>query len=250
MKKEKQEIQKGQQEQKNGISSVLTRNLFWLTVLFLGTPLVFQVGSFVSNGFGKGDFVVSGDWLGFWGGYLGIIPSGLIAYGVAKYQIDEDKKQQEIKDKEKLLPYFSMDENGIVFSTAENTLPLLNIDVVNYSTKDNKYYHSVGHKRPNENFTTVRENPSAPSVDDLSEFHELEYHWNTGDRYLGVGKRIDISARLVDGRKIYFTYGNGVNGAHFVSNDEGEFVNYLAEENNDGREESKKRVREYYQDRQ
>ncbi|WP_134658794.1 hypothetical protein [Weissella cibaria] len=252
MKKEKQEIQKGQHEQKNGISSLLTRNLFWLTVLFLGTPLVFQVGSFVSNGFVKGDFVVSGDWLGFWGGYLGIIPSGLIAYGVAKYQIDEDKKQQEIKDKEKLLPYFNMDENGIIFSTVENTLPLLNIDVVVYSIRDEgtKFYHSIGHKRPNEFFRTGPNQSLNSSLCDLMEPSEIDVHWNEGDKSFGIGKRMDISARLVDGRKIYFTYGDGVNGAHFVSNDEGGFVNYLAEENDDGKEESNKRAREYYRDRQ
>lgn len=251
MKKEKQEIQKGQQEQNNGISSLLTRNLFWLTVSFLGTPLIFQVGSFVSNGFGKGDFVVSGDWLGFWGGYLGIIPSGLIAYGVAKYQIDEDKKQQESKVKERLLPYFSIDENGIIFFTSDNTLPLLYIDVMNYSTKDNLYTHTIGHKHPNEYFQTGPKQSQSPDseVNDLNEPNELKFKW-TGSSGFGVGNRMDIAAQLVDGRKVFFTYGAGVNGAHFVSNDDGEFDNYLAEENDDGKEESKKRVREYYQDRQ
>lgn len=102
MKKEKQEIQKGQQEQKNGISCLLTRNLFWLTVLFLVTPLVFQVGSFVFNGLRNGDFVVSGDWLGFWGSYLGVLPSGVIAAAVAGYQVKESNKQSDQSRKQEL----------------------------------------------------------------------------------------------------------------------------------------------------
>lgn len=81
------------EKQKNEDASVLTKNAFLLTVLFLGIPLVFQVGSFVFNGLQNGKFVVSGDWLGFWGGYLGVWPSGVIAAAVAGYQIKAANKQ-------------------------------------------------------------------------------------------------------------------------------------------------------------
>lgn len=38
---------------------------------------------------------IKGDWLSFWGSYLGIIPSGLIAYLVTKYQIGNEKIRQQ-----------------------------------------------------------------------------------------------------------------------------------------------------------
>lgn len=56
-------------------------------MLFLvGIPLLVEIGItlFPWNGSDDG-------WLGFWGSYLGIIPSGLIAYFVAKVQIDAEK---------------------------------------------------------------------------------------------------------------------------------------------------------------
>ena len=36
-------------------------------------------------------FPDSSNWIGFWGSYLGVIPSGLIAFWVARYQINQDR---------------------------------------------------------------------------------------------------------------------------------------------------------------
>lgn len=103
MKKKNQEIQKREQKQRNGIFSFLANNVFLLTGLFLGIPLVIQTGSFVSNVLQKGDFVVSGDWLGFWGSYLGVLPSGVIAAAVAGYQIKASNKQSDQSRQQELI---------------------------------------------------------------------------------------------------------------------------------------------------
>lgn len=50
-------------------------------------------------------FPDSSNWIGFWGSYLGIMPSGLIAYSVAKYQLDNNKISEEKKKFESSLPY-------------------------------------------------------------------------------------------------------------------------------------------------
>lgn len=82
----------------------MNKKSFWfLTVLgavvFVGGPLFVQYNHW-SLGY-RG----SGDWLGFWGSYLGVVPSGLIAYLVAKYQIDNNKTLEEKKKFENSLPY-------------------------------------------------------------------------------------------------------------------------------------------------
>lgn len=50
-------------------------------------------------------FYFPSDWLGFWGSYLGIIPSGLIAYAVSRYQIETEKDNKKIEAEQKNLPY-------------------------------------------------------------------------------------------------------------------------------------------------
>lgn len=82
----------------------MNKNWFWFliflgAVVFVGGPLFVQYNHW-SLGY-RG----SGDWLGFWGSYLGVVPSGLIAYLVAKYQIDNNKTLEETKKFENSLPY-------------------------------------------------------------------------------------------------------------------------------------------------
>ena len=91
------------EKKKNGDASFLIKNALLLTLLFLGIPLFFQLGSFVFNGLRNGDFVVSGDWLGFWGSYLGVLPSGVIAAAVAGYQVKESNKQSNQSRQQELI---------------------------------------------------------------------------------------------------------------------------------------------------
>lgn len=68
--------------------------MFWL--LSIIAILAFTVGPMLVqyNHWSLG-YRGSGDWLSFWGSYLGIIPSGIIASLVASNQIKESNKQSE-----------------------------------------------------------------------------------------------------------------------------------------------------------
>lgn len=66
-------------------------------VIFVVGPLLVQYNHW-SLGY-RG----SGDWLGFWGSYLGVIPSGLIAALVAGYQIKAANKQSDEARKQDLI---------------------------------------------------------------------------------------------------------------------------------------------------
>ena len=76
----------------------MTKKWFWLSIVigvivFVGGPLFIQYNHWPrgSNG--------NGDWLSFWGSYLGVVPSGIIAFVVAKYQIDRDEIRRKNLDK-------------------------------------------------------------------------------------------------------------------------------------------------------
>lgn len=82
----------------------MSKKLFWVLlvsglVVFIGGPLLVQ---YIRRPIGT---TGNGDWLGFWGSYLGVIPSGLIAYAVARYQIDHEKSVEQKKQLENGLPY-------------------------------------------------------------------------------------------------------------------------------------------------
>ncbi|MDC2804821.1 hypothetical protein [Leuconostoc suionicum] len=53
---------------------------------FIIVPVWIEYASLLS-----GQHRIKGDWLSFWGSYLGVIPSGLIAFIVTKYQINNDR---------------------------------------------------------------------------------------------------------------------------------------------------------------
>lgn len=61
--------------------------VLFILIIPLLISLAMDHGLFYDFGNGSDD-----GWLGFWGGYLGVIPSGLIAYYVARIQIDAEKK--------------------------------------------------------------------------------------------------------------------------------------------------------------
>ncbi|MBU7455355.1 hypothetical protein [Leuconostoc fallax] len=69
-----------------------------LLIFIIGFPMVIQILFGIFNIVSRMKswnfrFPDSSNWIGFWGSYLGIIPSGLIAYIVAKMQIDNDNTQ-------------------------------------------------------------------------------------------------------------------------------------------------------------
>lgn len=71
----------------------MNKKLFWVSIslgviIFVGGPLFVQYAHWPQGSNGNGD------WLSFWGSYLGVVPSGLIAYSVARYQIENEKKSQ------------------------------------------------------------------------------------------------------------------------------------------------------------
>ncbi|MFT9470352.1 hypothetical protein [Leuconostoc pseudomesenteroides] len=82
----------------------MSKKLFWFLlvsgiVIFIGGPILVQYISLPIGTTGNGD------WLGFWGSYLGVLPTGLIAYAVAWYQIDHEKAVEQKRQLENGLPY-------------------------------------------------------------------------------------------------------------------------------------------------
>jgi hypothetical protein len=230
------------------VKKIIKENKPWSIVLiiFIVVPIVIQMHWWPIYQITK--FLTPGNhdtWVQFWGSYLGIISSALVAYGVARYQIQEDKKNREILRKSELLPYFNIDEKGIIFSTQDGTLPLAHIVVKVFTQNGNEYTHNIGHKFPNSYFTTGPNQSEKSTFDDLIEPNEVEFKWMNGHTSFGVGSRMDISAQLVDGRRVFFTYGDNVNGAHFVISDHSNCENYVEETGSKQRAEAEKRVKDY-----
>lgn len=75
----------------------------WILILFIAIPVFIQMHWWPIYQFVV--FLTPGThdtWVQFWGSYLGVIPSGIIAYGVSRYQIEQDKKatkDQKVEDK-------------------------------------------------------------------------------------------------------------------------------------------------------
>lgn len=122
-------------------------SLLVIALVMIVSPLV--LAFFMPN-------VGSGDWLGYWGSLLGTIPSGLIAYLIARYQVKKSEdgqiqtKIQEQAEKARdewksRLPYFSLrskgaDGNGIKgieggFVAEKSVVPLLNAKVIAYKSQ-------------------------------------------------------------------------------------------------------------------
>ena len=82
----------------------MNKKWFWFLIV-LGAVIFVSGPLFVQYNHWSLGYRGSGDWLGFWGSYFGVVPSGLIAYLVAKYQIDNNKTLEEKKKFENSLPY-------------------------------------------------------------------------------------------------------------------------------------------------
>lgn len=163
-----------------------------------------------------------GDWLGFWGSYLGIIPSGLIAYFVAKYQIDKDHEFSTEEKNREYLPYFNIKNNAFIFNSMRDNLPIQKATISFYDNSDNLVNgfgkpESLGHLFPGEYIPITRK----------AEFYS----------------RIDIKCNLINGNEVFFTYGNGVEGAHFVKEQNGKFKAYVLEGNKKSQEIANRRVK-------
>ncbi|MFT9411992.1 hypothetical protein [Liquorilactobacillus hordei] len=106
------------------------KRYWWLIVLFLVViPLLVEGGISLIPWNGSDD-----GWLGFWGSYLGIIPSGLIAYFVAKTQIDAEKKnyrENHFKDM-LIINYREMHTKITIFEKAANVF--INPEMGNINT--------------------------------------------------------------------------------------------------------------------
>lgn len=87
-----------------------------ILMIFVGGPLFVQYTHCLpgSNG--------NGDWLGFWGSYLGVIPSVLVAYLVAKLQIDANSKDTMLHHTEQLY----LNNLRKLHETLNNTLVITN----------------------------------------------------------------------------------------------------------------------------
>ncbi|QXC54906.1 hypothetical protein [Leuconostoc mesenteroides] len=100
-----------------------------IIIVFVIVPLLIQFGPAIHL-----HQKVHGDWLSFWGSYLGIIPSGLIAYVIAKIQIQNDNQKNKLNEvrqkKDKFLlevnkklraldPVFHNGRTNLAFSNSE-----------------------------------------------------------------------------------------------------------------------------------
>ena len=84
------------EKKSNNIISFFAKHFGWVFLIFFGIPLGIQLSSLVINGVDTGEYVVSGDWLAFWGGYLGVMPAGIMAWWVADQQIKSDRKNSRL----------------------------------------------------------------------------------------------------------------------------------------------------------
>lgn len=92
----------------------VNKKMFWFliilgVIIFVGGPLFVQYNHWPQGSNGNGD------WLSFWGSYLGIIPSGLIAFFVSKNETSKQYKNELKKkiDFEDLQRVISINQNLI-----------------------------------------------------------------------------------------------------------------------------------------
>ncbi|QAR69381.1 hypothetical protein EQI52_06100 [Leuconostoc mesenteroides] len=103
-----------------------------LLVFILVFPLVIQIIFSVFNIIAEIEswnfkFPDSSNWIGFWGSYLGVIPSGLIAFGVARYQINQDRiltDERQTKDKLEFRKREVLTEAKSIFLEFKKMIPI------------------------------------------------------------------------------------------------------------------------------
>ncbi|KAA8445031.1 hypothetical protein [Weissella paramesenteroides] len=78
--------------------------VIFLIFIFIGVPVLIQCHvAFIYNPVKKMTPGDRGDWLQFWGSYLGVLPSGVIAALVAGYQIKAANKQSNQSRQQELI---------------------------------------------------------------------------------------------------------------------------------------------------
>ena len=148
------------------------------------------------------------DWLQFWGSYLGVIPAGLIAYAVARYQIESDKRERSTEESIKNLPYLTIDldqpvryykqdnvynyivDYFIKFSAYNTFYPIRAVTIFLYfNTADDDEYVLKD---------TILLGDISPCVDD---FTHVRFDFDNENKNLD-GARLIIYGRLIDGRVV------------------------------------------------
>lgn len=207
-------------------------SIILLIIIILGVPLAIQLhlGLVYKTAlwFTPGDH---GDWMNFWGSYLGIISSGIIAFSVAKFEINNEKKENEKRKKLEILPYVKVlqkglthhkfseeteheyqDEFNLNFSSYKEYLPIRFV-VGNYYCKfnDNTKFMStcvVGDVFPN-------------SVDDV----HMQFTFNTKTTGYSFA-RLEIKGVLVDNRHIRIEFVKNEQPKYFVKEETKDWEEY------------------------
>lgn len=89
----------------NGTANFLSSKFLWACIIFVLVPIIIEALSFIFNSVDTGSSVTKGDWLGFWGDYFGAILSGLVAFGIARYQVLSERVLNEETRIKNGLPY-------------------------------------------------------------------------------------------------------------------------------------------------
>lgn len=160
---------------------------------YIGVLIVFIIPLILNLLMSVGNFGVGSNdgWLGFWGGYLGSILSGVVAYGIARYQMSQEKEKEYKNRIYDLLPYFNLTGG----------------------------WNNIGHVFPNKKIIDMK----IPR-----EVNEAFYkRWDNHDDL--ILDRLDIKCYTVDETEVFFTYGDGINGVHSYLKDN-EYYLYVKDE--------------------
>lgn len=211
----------------------MNKKWFWFlivlgAVVFVGGPLFVQYNHWPQGTKGHGD------WLSFWGSYLGVVPSGLIAYLVARYQIEKDNQA---KDHDKILhslPYFDINEFNFMYtsdkvspcviltiSTNEPDMPLRYFKVRAFLKSSNELRNIIQTKV--KNFGHVFPKKIEPFY--------LEEEKVAKPTDFNIIDRLDISCNLVNNHRVFYTYGDGITGHVYINNDNGKLTMYDGNKN-------------------
>ena len=193
----------------------IRKNKLWaiILILFIAIPFFiqmhwwpfYQISAFLTT-------VNHGNLLQFLCSYLGIIPSGLIAYWVANYQINQDKKMSERTLLMTKLPFFdinsdlsslmsfSKDGTGkfaeIRMETAEGKMPVRSVKVMVLDTNGQTHTKTYSYFYPSQT--------------------EMWFIKLTGqnDSCFGLIK-VKLWCLLLDGTKVFYTWGDGITETHY-----------------------------------
>lgn len=171
----------------------MNKFLFWFLfvlgiVVFIGGPIFVQ---FVRLPTGT---VGNGDWLGFWGSYLGVMPAGLIAYAVAWYQIDYEKSVEQKRQLENGLPYVKITYTSLHNANGRRNFGL-NYEIKSYDGNPLIFKGSIN---------TIRDGNSGPIT-------LIEGLNGAGDKDITSSTLIElyeVTITMFNGTKVFVTNNN------------------------------------------